>query len=473
MKAMRWVKHVADQVRTAAGILTIVLMATPAAYSYWAGGILLKDTHCVIAGQAVNDLDPAAFPDIRKFAEPLQCSELGGHPGGIILRAASNEESHFELPGGRGKQFWFHNEILWAERVCDEYQRFNFQTAYDYIGRVAHLNADGTVPAHAKVVFHGGAPPLQPGYYYDPDAATPLPIDHMGLPLSDDFEYYTASDRTEARECPDSNPACWDRRYRHRVAGLCLDDPCDWKFWLGAAEEGRGVQQGWAEGQGPARTYGGWGRGCEQGRRRCVDTFHDGSPCFGRTEVCSPLGDWFGRSSPKYPEVARGQLFRARQVVRQWLDHVSRTLPPLQRNFRLSAEQFTRDDGAVVTFDIMENRSRQVLVSILAVELDRDGIPVPGSERSIITDEGIWSGLPRILTATPAGDLSRLPWEGRLQVAWHGDVDGDPLVEGAPYALWVKIYDGDDNESPDIPDASMGGLWSSIRRFRLIGPIAE
>src|SRR5262249_25543191 len=158
-------------------------------------------------------------------------------------------------------------------------------------------------------VFHGGAPPLQDGYYYDPNADNALPIEHVGLPISDDFEFYTAVHREEARHCPDDDPTCWDRRYRHNVPGLCLNEPCDWKFWLDAAEEGRGVQQGWAVDQGPARTYGGWGRGCRQGADRCVNPFHDGSPCFERLDLCSPLGDWYGRTNPRYPEVAQGQLF--------------------------------------------------------------------------------------------------------------------------------------------------------------------
>src|SRR5262249_13246349 len=153
-------KYFPASIRGAVFALGVLLLSAPRTYGYWAGGILLKDTHCVIAERAVRDLDRNSFPDIWKFAAPLQCSDSGGHPGGIILRAAPNGESHSEIPGGRGKQFWSRNEFLWADRRVDEYTRFNSQSAYDYTGRVAHLNADTPGPPHAKVVFQGGPPPL-------------------------------------------------------------------------------------------------------------------------------------------------------------------------------------------------------------------------------------------------------------------------------------------------------------------------
>ncbi|MBI3656077.1 MAG: beta-propeller fold lactonase family protein, partial [Acidobacteria bacterium] len=36
------------------------------------------------------------------------------------------------------------------------------------------------------------------------------------------------------------------------------------------------------------------------------------------------------------------------------------------------------------------------------------------------------------------------------------------------YALWLKIYDGDGNASPDIPDPERGGLWFSLTKFTII-----
>ncbi|MBI1745680.1 MAG: hypothetical protein HYR55_03730 [Acidobacteria bacterium] len=449
----------------AALLIASVALGSPV-YGYWAGGILTRDTHCVITQRAVNDMDRNTYPDIWKYATPVTCTDIPPANGGIIMRAGSNEHAHYEIPGGLGKQFWFKNEILWADRLLDEYYRFNFRDAYDYIGRVVHLNADSTVPAHDKVVFHGLISP----YYYDPDSTSAMTTEHSGAPLSDDLELYTAFNREDPRNCPDTNPRCWDRRYRHHTSSLlCSDDPCDWKFWLSAAEERRGTTQGWQEGVGSARTYGGWGRGCQQSGQRCVDPYHGGAPCFGRFDSpCSPLGDWFSGTAPKYPEVARGQLFQARQQVRQWLDHVSKSLPPLLRNFRLSAEQFTFGQGTTISFDMMENRTQSVLVSIFAVQLDGSGFPISGTERAIYTDDGFWDGLRVNLSVTPGGDLNRLPWEGSRSIAWYGDVDGDPLVEGTPYALWLKIVDGDNNESPDIPDPSSGGLWYSLRRFQIL-----
>src|SRR5262249_23471526 len=143
---------------------------------------------------------------------------------------------------------------------------------------------------------------------------------------------------------------------------------------------------------------------------------------------------------------------------------------PLLRNFRLSAEQFTPADGTTISFEALENRSQQVLVTLLAVELDRDNLPVPGTERVVVTDDGVWNGLSQRLSATPGEDPARLPWEASFRIPWNGDVIGAPLATGTRYALWLKIYDGDENESPDIPDPSLGGLWFSLKRFQLLGP---
>lgn len=490
------IKTIKTLIKCLALVISILVVITSMTYGYWARRLIF-DTHCVITERAISDLSPSEYPDIRKFASSSPaCDDETRAP---LRYGASDEDAHYEKPRslGRGKQFWFRNEGLWADYLLsEEYSKFMFQNAYLHMGYIIHLVEDQTVPAHVKVVFHGPAPPFPDAspYYYDPSEEAALPVEalqYRGIPITDDLESYTATICTpthcdEAQNCDDNDPLCWDEEYAHvRYRTDCPVDTdsqrrtCMWKFWLSAAEEGRGILNNWQEGIGPARTWGGWGRGCEQPSHpgdRCRVPFHYGSPCFEDRpqDFCSHFGDWYRGISPSRPEIAQGQLWLAHQRAKEMLAQLSEALPPLFRNYQLSQAQFTPSQGTRITFQALENRKKEIKITIQAVQLDDQNIPIPGTERPIVTPEGAWLQREQNLEETPPEDLTRLPFEGSFTLNWYGDVVGEPLQNGIDYALWLKIYDSDNNESEDVPDPERDQLWFSLRKFKIIeGMIAS
>ncbi|MBI1745676.1 MAG: hypothetical protein HYR55_03710 [Acidobacteria bacterium] len=130
-------------------------------------------------------------------------------------------------------------------------------------------------------------------------------------------------------------------------------------------------------------------------------------------------------------------MFQAHQLARKALEDVAKALPPLLRDFRLSRAGFTRTQGTTITFKALENRTQNVPISLKVVQLDPDNIPIEGTEQSIVARGETWDRLSRQLVATPAADLTRLPWENTFSITWNGQVVGAPLEECVEYALWL------------------------------------
>ncbi len=352
----------------------------------WHSTALFQDsTHQRLLDEGVGDVSSSQYPDIHLSTLRAQ------------LRLGANSEDSHNDPT-IGVHYWRGSEPLWRAQAMEEYETFRFTSAYLHLGYAIHVLQDSFVPAHQYVIPHG----LQQTIQLDPDSpgvVFTIPSDMVGL---DGFEEYAQSHHDS------SGPG-------DPITTL-FEDPlrgCSARFWYGDDESSPDDD-----------VFGSYG-------------WNPNGSCDVPT---TPNGlDWFTGSRCQVPSaqrdrVVRNQLYLARKATADDLRTRSVALPPLVRSpLRISIGSLGPCDQALVRFEALENRARDVRITLSV------GVGGPALRD---TEGNLWDD--RVVSLSIA---SELPWGGSFSIPWSGDVASGPLPDGS-YTLTLRIVDMDGNTAP-------------------------
>jgi len=254
------------------------------------------------------------FPDIFYFKND-------------IIDGSSDENGHPtpEHCGGDVYSIWFSSKIIYDSNnnikrsisVLRNYQKMNFNEAYENIGVIVHLTQDQAVPPHALNILHPYWDQFE-RYYFDKefDEVDPSVIDESYIPDNlNPWEYYQW--------------VCDDTR---KNARQWKDPQTGELYWV---ESKDAPPLGKDATYGPHGSYG--GEKDHFGKYECTQNIYGENEC---------------RFFPKSPKIRRRQLAISAVATMKLLKSASKSLPPLIRDIRI------KDD--ILSFNIYENRCQFV-----------------------------------------------------------------------------------------------------------------
>lgn len=345
-------------------------------------------THAAIGNDAVvgnselSILFQSEYPDMYKYI--------------VEIRDGSATESHNTGPTLTGNN-WFLNggfpEAWWdkgagGDNALAYYKSFDFNKAYEYIGRVCHLIQDQAVPTHAANISHGL---LSEGVIYHEDV----------FEREADVEgHYNAGTKT-------LNPATgYSKPYEYYQP--CMDET------IGKIKAHRWIYDYWLTDD--------------------MEGIPDGKGEYGYG------GDLYDYELSL--EAVTEQLEQAINYTSGALIAASKALQPLVRNLKIfgspsNAPVIDKETGSIIEFKILENRKDTVRIFMT--------VDSPLGE-PIISPEYGKSGEGKFFILNSNG--SDLPKEGTYSVSWDGKLANGRYPSDGQHTLYALVRDEDDNESP-------------------------
>jgi len=304
-------------------ILPILLLLAPKMLFGWGSTKFIADNHRPMTSAAIGDLGILEYPDLDQYrgSYPLV-------PG--VVEDSADESSH----SGQ----WDGPADTWKSDGVKKYVKFDFQTAYKYLGFYLHLKQDRWVPAHQRKCAHG--------IWFPPN---------RGLTIfsTDNLETFAADHPPAFYSVPVLISPLWYDWYQKGdyIADYWLDDDQDDDDddempFDGGGYDDKNVQDG-PNAYNITSTWGTYGGG-----DRLTDNMIPGN---------DKGEDWYD-GEIQGSEIAYRQLYLAFLDTRAELKKFSEELPPLIRNFKIepSVEGVPIIDpiaGSKITFEMLENRS--------------------------------------------------------------------------------------------------------------------
>jgi hypothetical protein len=278
--------------------------------------IFFASVHKKITKKAFEMLekDKNEFPDIFYFKND-------------IIDGSSDEDGHPtpEHCGGDVYSIWFSSKIIYDSNnnikrrisVLRNYQKMNFNEAYENIGAIVHLTQDQAVPPHALNILHPYWDQFERYYFNEKfDEVDPFVIDESYIPDNlNPWEYYQ-----------------WVQDDTRKNARQWKDPETGEPYWVEAKDA---PPLGKDATYGPHGSYGG---GKDHfGKYECTQNIYGKNEC---------------RFVPKSPQIRQRQLAISAVATMKLLKSASKSLPPLIRDIRIK-------DG-ILSFKIYENRCQFV-----------------------------------------------------------------------------------------------------------------
>jgi len=275
--------------------------------------IFFASVHKKIAKKAFEMLekDKSEFPDIFYFKND-------------IIDGSSDEDGHPtpEHCGGDVYSIWFYSKIIYDNNnnikrsisVLRNYQKMDFNDAYENIGVIVHLTQDQAVPTHALNILHPYWDQFERYYFYKEfDEIDLSVIDESYIPDNlKPWEYYQ-----------------WVQDDTRKNARQWKDPETGVPYWV---ESKNAPPLGKDATYGPHGSYGG------------------GKDHFGKYECTQNI---YGcRFVPKSPQIRIRQLAISAVATMKLLKSASKSLPPLIRDIRIK--------DSILSFKIYENRCKFV-----------------------------------------------------------------------------------------------------------------
>lgn len=429
------------RIRAAAALLLAALLAPQRGdgFSSLAGA---RDNHREITRAAIDELNAGStaepYPDMARYA-----GWFWGRGAAIdygVVNGSADESAHHHPYNGRAT--WRGEPAAWRRKYREEYEEGSFETAYNTIGHFIHLVEDDCSCPHIYVIDH------------DWDQW-------------DDFEFWLAPAEDVPRTDPGASGAHASRypftqadyeELQYRPGFLTLGSefvsvPEGRRFWLRDDEDDddgdetphdRGENTRADSDRGEDGAYSivaGWGS--YGGQYRSQDRLPG---------MANENGDWFGLRSvrPQARRIVLQQMWEAKEAAKADLGEISRTLPPLARGYvvgdgSVEAPTIDRDRGTPIRFEVFENRTPDVFVTIQIEDVGaiRDAAGTVWNRRPFHIAPGTREGL----TFVQAVDLV---WKGELE---NGQNLHDARAHTGRYVLRLIIEDADGRWSPNTSKA--------------------